>query len=79
VAKLRQWIDTPAPMGLPIELQNLIILAFAASTNRRFTMRGGPYEPSIDSLPDELELQGAGAAEYGDWETGCCARPACSA
>ena len=30
VAKLRRWIDTPAPMGLPIELQNLIILAYAA-------------------------------------------------
>ena len=69
VAKLRQWIDTPTPMGLPIELQNLIILAFAASTNRRFTMRGGPYEPTIDSLPDELELKEQALPSTADWET----------
>ena len=45
VAKLRQWIDIPSPMGLPLELQNLIILSFAAMTNRRFILRGGPVEP----------------------------------
>jgi len=61
VAKLRRWIDTPAPMGLPIELQNLIILAYAASTNRRFTLHGGPVEPTIDSVSDDLD-QGAGSA-----------------
>jgi len=69
VAKLRQWIDSPAPMGLPIELQNLIILAFAASTNRRFTMRGGPFEPSIDSIPDELELKEQTLPAPAEWET----------
>ena len=69
VAKLRQWIDTPAPMGLPIELQNLIILTFAASTNRRFTMRGGPHEPTIDSVPDELELKEQALPNTADWET----------
>jgi hypothetical protein len=68
VGKLRQWIDSPKPMGLPIELQNLIILAFAASTNRRFTMRGGPYEPTIDSLPDELELKEQALPNAADWE-----------
>lgn len=68
VAKLRQWIDTPAPMGLPLELQNLIILAFAASTSRRFTMRGGPYEPSVDSMPDELELREQSLPSAGDWQ-----------
>ncbi|MGF6755245.1 phage resistance protein [Paraburkholderia sp. GAS42] len=67
-AKLRQWIDTPTPMGLPLELQNLIILAFAASTNRRFTMRGGPFEPSVDSLPDELELREQSLPNTGHWE-----------
>jgi hypothetical protein len=69
VAKLRQWIDIPTPMGLPIELQNLIILAYAASTNRRFTMRGGPYEPTIDSVLDELELKEQALPNSADWET----------
>jgi hypothetical protein len=69
VAKLRRWIDTPAPMGLPIELQNLIILAYAASTNRRFTLRGGPVEPTIDSLSDELDLKEQALPTLADWQT----------
>lgn len=68
VAKLRQWIDTPAPMGLPLELQNLIILTYAATTNRRFLLRGGPFEPSIDSLPDELELREQSLPDATDWQ-----------
>jgi hypothetical protein len=68
VAKLRQWIDLPAPMGLPLELQNLIILAFAASTSRRFMLRGGPYEPTVDSLPDELELREQSLPNASDWQ-----------
>ncbi|PRD67303.1 phage resistance protein [Malikia spinosa] len=68
VARLRQWIDMPAPMGLPLELQNLIILAFAASTNRRFTMRGGPYEPTVDNVPDELELREQLLPSASDWQ-----------
>ena len=68
VAKLRQWIDMPTPMGLPLELQNLIILAFAASTNRRFTMRGGLHEPTVDSLPDELELREQSLPHASDWQ-----------
>lgn len=68
VAKLRQWIDMPAPMGLPLELQNLIILAFAAATNRRFTLHGGPYEPTVDSVPDELELREQSLPSASDWQ-----------
>jgi hypothetical protein len=56
-------------MGLPLELQNLIILTFAATTNRRFVMRGGPYEPSIDSLPDELELREQALPDAAHWQT----------
>ncbi len=69
VAKLRHWIDHPAQMGLPIELQNLIVLAYAASTNRRFTLRGGPIEPTIDSLPDDLELKEQSLPSASDWDT----------
>jgi hypothetical protein len=69
VARLRHWIDTPAPMGLPIELQNLIILAYAAATNRRFRLRGRPVEPTIDSLSDELELKEQALPNAADWQT----------
>ena len=68
VAKLRQWIDMPAPMGLPVELQNLIILTYAAQTNRRFLHRGGPMEPTIDSLGDELVLHEQMLPHAEDWQ-----------
>lgn len=67
VAQLRRWIDMPNPMGLPLELQNLIILSFAALTNRRFILRGGPVEPTIDSLPDELELREQALPDTAHW------------
>lgn len=69
VAQLRRWIDMPTPMGLPLELQNLIILSFAALTNRRFILRGGPIEPTIDNLADELELREQSLPDAGHWAT----------
>lgn len=69
VARLRRWIDTPAPMGLPAVLENLIILTWAAATNRRFTLRGGPIEPGLDNLSDELELREQALPTAADWET----------
>jgi hypothetical protein len=67
VAQLRRWIDQPNPMGLPLELQNLIILSYAALTNRRFILRGGPVEPTVDSLADELELREQTLPDAGYW------------
>jgi hypothetical protein len=68
VAQLRKWMDLPNSMGLPLELQNLIILSYAALTNRRFILRGGPVEPTIDSLADELELREQTLPDAGHWE-----------
>lgn len=68
VRKLREWIDQPKAMGLPVELQNLLILAFAAQTNRRFVYHGGPYEPEIDRLPDEVELREQTLPSAADWQ-----------
>lgn len=56
VGRLRRWIDEPKPMGLPAEAQNLLILSFAALTNRSLRLRGGPAAPTTDSLADEIEL-----------------------
>jgi hypothetical protein len=57
VAQLRRWIDEPRPMGLSKEVENLIILTFAQQTNRSFFLHGGPYEPSLNDLPDACELR----------------------
>ena len=46
----------------------LDIDAIAASTSRRFTMRGGPFEPSVDSMPDELELREQSLPNTVDWQ-----------
>jgi hypothetical protein len=56
VGQLRGWIDQPSPMGLPLELQDLLILCYAAMTNRHFTLRGGPASVEIGKLPDHVEL-----------------------
>ncbi|MGH9844061.1 MAG: phage resistance protein [Blastocatellia bacterium] len=68
VGALRQWMDEPQPMGLPRELQNLIILTFAAQTNRSFARHGGPHAASLDSLPDDLELREQQLPAPADWE-----------
>jgi hypothetical protein len=57
VQALRHWIDEPRPMGLPKECGNLIILLFAAQTNRSFFRHGAPFEASLTNLPDEVELR----------------------
>lgn len=57
VGKLREWIDDPRPMGLPKEVQNLLILIFADQTNRSFFLHGGPCNASTTEIPDQCELR----------------------
>ena len=56
VGDLRRWIDQPEPLGLPRDLQSLVILVYAAQSGRVFRQHGGAAEPSIDKLDDDLEL-----------------------
>jgi hypothetical protein len=57
VAALRKWIDEPRPMGLLKECGNLIILIFAAQTNRSFFRHNAPFDATLTNLPDEVELR----------------------
>lgn len=57
VGRLRAFTDLPTARGLPAEVQNLLILTFAGQTNRSFLLRGGPFQPTIENLPDDLELR----------------------
>jgi hypothetical protein len=68
VAKLRGWIEEPRPMGLPREVQNLVILIFADQTNRTFFLHGGPTQGTIESLPDELELREQKLPPPSEWD-----------
>jgi hypothetical protein len=67
-ADLRRWIDQPDEKGLPREIQNLLILVYADQTNRSFVRYGGNYTPTLDDLPNELELQEQALPPIEDWE-----------
>jgi hypothetical protein len=68
VAQLRQWIDDPKAMGLPKVVQNLVILIFAAQTNRAFHLHGALCDVSLTNLPDLCELREQKLPEQGQWE-----------
>jgi hypothetical protein len=55
-------------LGLPKALQNLVILAFALQTNRSFFLHGGPTQPTVENLPDDLELREQRLPSQSDWE-----------
>ena len=67
-ADLRRWMDQPEERGLPREIQNLLILVYADQTNRSFVRYGGNYTPTLDDLPNELELQEQTLPDLKDWE-----------
>lgn len=67
VRMLRSYIDSPRKMGLLPELQNLIIVVFAAQTNHAFFQHGGPVEGRLDQLHDELELREQDLPEEAEW------------
>lgn len=57
VRRLRQWVEKPERRGLARDIQNLIILTFALQTSRSFYLHGGPVDPQLESLDDEMELR----------------------
>jgi hypothetical protein len=68
VKRLRTWMDLPEPRGLLPEVQNLLILAYADMTNRRFTRHGGPAIPTIDVIDDLCELVEEPLPPQAHWE-----------
>jgi hypothetical protein len=68
VSQLRCWMDEPKPMGLPKEAQNLVLLTFAAQTNRTFCLHGTPYDVTLSNIPDNCELRQQKLPDEGAWE-----------
>ncbi|AMV19858.1 phage resistance protein [Planctomyces sp. SH-PL14] len=69
VGQLRRRIDEPKPMGLSKEAQNLLILLYAAQTDKSLYRHGGPYDgATLQSLPDECELRSVDLPEEASWE-----------
>ncbi|QGJ70865.1 Bacteriophage resistance protein PglY [Planctomycetales bacterium 10988] len=69
VADLRRWMDQPDERGLPREIQNLLVLVYADQTNRSFVRYGGNCSPTLDDMPNELELVEQQLPDVKDWET----------
>jgi hypothetical protein len=69
VGEMQRWTDLPDEKGLPKEIQNLLILVYADQTNRSFhhVHHGGNYTPTLDDLPNELELQEQTLPDLTDW------------
>lgn len=68
VKRLRQWMDEPEPMGLPREVQDLVILAFAAQTNRSFFKMNVPHGAEVGALDDLIELREEKLPSAEQWE-----------
>ncbi len=68
VARLRQWMDEPQAMGLPVEVMNLIVLTYAGQTNRSFFLNNGPFHPTLDNMPPELELREQALPDPALWQ-----------
>lgn len=68
VSQLRKWFDDPKPMGLPKEAQNLVLLVFAAQTNRTFFLHNGPCEVTLSNVPDQCELHEQRLPDVSHWE-----------
>ena len=69
VGQLRRWLDDPKPMGLPKEVQNLVILTFAQQTSRAFFLHGAPFpEPTLTNLPDACELREQKLPDEAQWK-----------
>jgi hypothetical protein len=67
VGEIRRWTDQPDERGLPREIQNLLIIVYADQTNRSFVRYNANYTPSLDDLPNELELREQTLPDLKDW------------
>ena len=68
VKQLREWIDMPKPMGLPKEVQNLVILTYAEQTSRTFHRQTVPVDVSLKDLPNECELRDQKLPDEAQWQ-----------
>jgi hypothetical protein len=57
VRRLRQWIEKPERRGLERDIQNLLILTFALQAGCSFFLHGGPVDPQLENLDDDMALR----------------------
>lgn len=57
VERLRKWMDDPKPMGLTQEVENLVVLAFAAQADRSLVRNEAPAQGSLERIDPAIELR----------------------
>ncbi|MFI5456744.1 MAG: hypothetical protein ACHRXM_14960 [Isosphaerales bacterium] len=57
VRQLKKWIDEPKAMGLPKEVEDLVVLTFAQQTNRSYFVHNVAFEATLGNVPDPCELR----------------------
>ena len=68
VGQLRRWIDEPKPMGLPTEVENLLILTYAQQTGRSFYRHNVALDPNLKTLLNDCELREQKLPDAAQWE-----------
>ena len=70
VRHLGEWIEQPDARGLTQELQDLVILTYAAQGNLSFELHGGPYAPKgPGDVSQELKLKEIELPSQDEWDT----------
>ena len=68
VGLLRRWTDEPVVRGLPREVQDLVILAIVAETDRVLMRGGAVVAGDIGRLDDDIELHSQTPPPEADWK-----------
>lgn len=69
VGDLREWMEPETePMGLPKEVQNLVIMSYAVQTNRTFSLHNSFFTPNLTTLPNNAELREQSLPSQTAWE-----------
>ena len=55
-------------MGLPREVENLVILSFALQSNLTFSLYGAPVQPQLEQLDNRLELRAQPLPSAAVWQ-----------
>jgi len=69
VRALREAMDQPRPRGLPVAVQNLLIMVFAEHGQYAYSLYGRDYDAvTLKSMPDDLVLVKQELAEPARWQ-----------
>lgn len=67
VGQVREWINKPAPLGLPTPLENLLILTYSRQASRMLTLHGSVMPEKLLDLRDDILLERQTLPSQADW------------